>query len=131
MQSFANHRSYLLSRGGVVFIWGYQGLVPKLIFRDPTELALVEQGPVIHTALTTVLLAGLAECLLACLVLVLWRQRWPLLVSLLAFIGLLGGALTVSPALAIQAFNPVTLSGSGALFCLIALGECKTVPHCA
>lgn len=115
--------SYALSRIGIAFIWLYHGLIPKLIFCDPTEVALVESGPVLHSVETTIMIAGVGEVILGLLVLILWTARWPMYLSAILFAALMLGGLAISPSTAVQAFNPVTLSGSAILFCLINLRE--------
>lgn len=119
--------SYLLSRLAIAFIWLYHGLVPKLIFRHATEIELIEKGPMIGSAETMLLLAGVGEVVLGALVLVLWRKSWPIYLSLVAFAMLLMGALTTAPEQAVHAFNPVTLTVSAIMFCLIQIAETKTV----
>ena len=102
--------AYSISRIGIAFIWLYHGLVPKLIFRHATELELVGKGPVIHSPETMVLIAGVGEVILGCLVLFFWRRKWPAHVSVAGFALLLVGALVLSPSHATHAFNPVTLT---------------------
>ena len=118
--------AYSLSRLGIAFIWIYHGLVPKLIFQHATELELVSKGPVIHSAETTVLIAGAIEVVLGCLVLVFWRHKWPAQISVVGFSLLLMGAIFISPAHATHAFNPVTLTVSAILFALINLSTHPT-----
>ena len=77
--------AYSLSRIGIAFIWLYHGLIPKLIFRHATELELVAKGPVLHSAETTVLIAGAIEVILGCLVLFQWRHKWPVQASVVGF----------------------------------------------
>lgn len=121
--------SYTLSRIGIAFIWLYHGLIPKLIFRDPTELELVSNGPIIHSALTTVILAGIGEVILGILVLLFWSHRWPAYLSIVLFSGLLIGGVAVDAGLAVEAFNPVTLSGSAILFGLINLNSPQPIAN--
>lgn len=123
--------SYLLSRLAIGLIWLYHGLVPKLIFRSATELELIQHGPVVGSAETTLLLAGIGEVVLGLCVFVFWKQAWPALVSIAAFALLLVAAMVIAPETATHAFNPVTLSGSGVFFGLInwcehqrAAGQC-------
>jgi hypothetical protein len=110
---------YSISRIGIAFIWLYHGLVPKLIFQHATELELVAKGPVIHSAETTVLIAGVIEVVLGCLVLFLWHHKWPAQASVAGFSFLLLGAVVMSPGHAIHAFNPITLTVSAILLGLI------------
>lgn len=103
-------KSFWISRVTVFSIWIYHGLVPKLLFCDPSEIALVNQGPVVYSAEFTTRLAGVAEILIGLAVVIWWRHKWPMWLSLLSFGGLLLGALCIDLSLAKQAFNPVTLS---------------------
>lgn len=93
-----------------------------------TELELIRKGPVIGDEETTILLAGTAEVLLGLCVVVFWSQRWPIYVSLVGFLALLLGAVVISPEHATHAFNPVTLTLSAIIFCLIQV--CERPVHC-
>ena len=117
--------TYALTRFAIALIWIYHGLVPKILFKHASEVELVAKGPIIVDAETTIVIAGVVEVLIGLLVLVFWKQPWPIVISLAGFSGLLLGAITLSPELAIQAFNPVTLTVSAIAFCLIQLQEIK------
>lgn len=65
--------------------------------------------------------AGALEILMAIAVLVFWRQRWPLLVTALAMIGLLLAVVVVQPVLLVGAFNPVTTNLSVLALSVVAL----------
>lgn len=93
------------------------------MFKHVSELKLVAKGPIFVDAETTIAIAGMAEVLIGLLVLIFWKQPWPIVISLAGFSVLLIGAITLSPELAIQAFNPVTLTVSAILFCLIQFKE--------
>ena len=120
--------TYALTRFAIALIWIYHGLVPKILFKHASEVELVAKGPIIVDAETTIVIAGVVEVLIGLLVLVFWKQPWPIVISLAGFSGLLLGAITLSPELAIQAFNPVTLTVSAIAFCLIQLQE---IERCA
>ena len=128
-----NINSYNLSRFAIVFIWLYHGLIPKLIFRHATELELVNKGPVVGSAETTVLLAGVVEVLAGICVLIFWKRSWPIYLSLFGFVVLLIASVVISPEHAAHAFNPVTLTVSAILFCLIQICESRLgdSPGCA
>lgn len=113
--------SYHLSRFAIAFIWLYHGLIPKLIFQHPTELELINQGPLLMSAETTLMLAGIAEVLIGICVVIFWRQSWPVYFSLAGFIGLLIASVAIAPGHAVHAFNPITLTVSAILFCLIQI----------
>ncbi len=117
--------TYALSRFSIALIWIYHGLVPKILFKHVSELELVAKGPFVVDAETTIMIAGVAEVLIGLLVLVFWKQPWPIVISLAGFSVLFLSAITLSPELAIQAFNPVTLTVSAIAFCLIQLQEIK------
>lgn len=117
--------TYALSRSAIALIWIYHGLIPKIIFQHSTELELVAKGPLVYSEETTIILAGVCEVLIGSCVLICWNQSWPIAVSLFGFSALLIGAVVVSPGLAIQAFNPITLTLSAIIFCLIQLREKK------
>lgn len=118
--------SYNLSRTAIAFIWIYHGLIPKLLFTHATELELVEKGPIVGSPEMTVLIAGIAEVIVGVGVVVFWNSRWPIYLSLGGFAVLLIGAVAISPAHATHAFNPVTLTISAILFCLIQLSEANS-----
>lgn len=118
--------SYNLSRTAIAFIWIYHGLIPKLLFTHATELELVEKGPIVGSPEMTVLIAGIAEVIVGVGVVVFWNSRWPIYLSLGGFAVLLIGAVAISPGHATHAFNPVTLTISAILFCLIQLSEANS-----
>ena len=105
----------------------YHGLVPKLIFSHATELELIGQGPVLGSPEMTVFIAGIVEVVAGLVVLILWKSRWPIYLSLFGFFVLLVGALVWSPGHAVHAFNPITTTGAAIMFCLIQLVESTTM----
>ncbi|MFK7766746.1 MAG: DoxX-like family protein [Mariniblastus sp.] len=115
--------SFNLSRFAVAFIWLYHGLIPKLLFSHPTELELVVKGPTLGTPEMTVFVAGVLEVAIGLTVIVFWRAKWPIYLSLVGFAMLLIGAFALSPEHATHAFNPVSLTVSAIIFCLIQLVE--------
>jgi hypothetical protein len=115
--------SYNISRFAIAFIWLYHGLVPKLIFQHATELELINKGPLLGTADTTLLVAGVGEVLIGICVVVFWNRIWPVYFSLIGFVLLLVASVAVSPGHAVHAFNPVTLTLSAIFFCLIQICE--------
>lgn len=64
--------------------------------------------------------AGVLEMLLALLLVLLPRQRWPLLVAAIALFALLLDVLLFSPHLLVQAFNPLSTNVAVLTLCLIA-----------
>jgi len=119
-------------------ILAYHGLVPKLLGPDPGEVALV-QGSGVAPEWTGPAIAalGIAELLLAALLLLRWRSRLlPVACGLFAVVAALIVAV-VAPGSLGAVFNPVSL-GIGlvalAAIDLVALpglpsaGECRRRP---
>ena len=120
-----NISSYNISRIAIAFIWLYHGLIPKLVFQHATELELINKGPLIGSAETTLFLAGIGEVLIGICVVVFWKQLWPAYLSLAGFTMLLIASVAISPGHAVHAFNPITLTVSAIFFCLIQIRESK------
>jgi hypothetical protein len=106
-----------ICRGTVAFVWLYHGLFPKLLGPDATELAMdMAMGVGPEAARTIAYTAGGVEILIGLSVLLFWRQRWPLWLTLVLMPGLLGFVALVMPGLLTAAFNPVTVNA-----CVMAL----------
>jgi hypothetical protein len=115
-------RCYTLARSGLVLIWIYHGLVPKLIMRQPEEFA-----PIVNAGITNpdiglwmVMAAGVAEIMVGLAMLFWWRTRWPLILTLIAMPTLLLGVACTSPRLLTGAFNPLTFNTATFLLAAIA-----------
>jgi uncharacterized protein YjeT (DUF2065 family) len=100
----------------MVFIW--HGLVPKIFWLSPDELAMI-QAHNLPAPEWVARLAGVAEISLG--VLLLWqRQRWPLLLAAVLLIGLLLDVVLFSPHLLLQAFNPLSTNLAALALCSVA-----------
>ena len=121
--------SYNISRFAIALIWLYHGLVPKLIFQHATELELINKGPLVGSAETTLILAGVGEVLIGICVVVFWNRLWPVYLSLAGFVMLLLASVVISPGHAVHAFNPITLTLSAIFFCLIQFSEVREGPE--
>ena len=100
----------------LVFLW--HGLVPKLLFRHPDELALLRDGGLSDAAAARVVVAiGVAEVAFGVALLLLWRVRALLLLAAVSMLGMTLGILVNSPRFVPAAFTPVTLN-----LCVAALG---------
>jgi len=99
----------------------YQGLVPKLLYRHPSELImLTESGLSAETASQVLVALGIAELVLGAALFVTWRARWPFAVILaLMPVALVGLAIT-SPGTLVGAFNPVALNVAVAALAAVA-----------
>lgn len=65
--------------------------------------------------------AGVLEIAMAVVILIFWRQRWPLLLTLAAMVGLLAFVVLVQPLLLGGAFNPVTTNVAVAALSITSL----------
>jgi hypothetical protein len=125
---------YSVARSTLAFIWFYHGLIPKLLRRDAIELDLLSRiGTSASRLMTAITFAGWGEIAFALLLIVLWRHRWPLWLTL-AFM-LVGVAVVAAraPAYLGAAFNPLTLNLALAALSavgLIAGRDCPTAARC-
>lgn len=118
--------SYVICRGMVAFVWFYHGLVPKLLGPHSDELRMnLALGLNPEQAEGLSMVAGVFEVLFALLIVVCWRQRWPLVVTAVAMVGLLLFSLVAVPSLAMAAFNPVT---TNLLMLALALAALRLMP---
>ena len=109
---------YAIGRVTIAFVWLYHGLVPKLLGPHRDELAMnMALGFSPGDAHRLSLAAGVVEVVFGVVVLVCWRQRWPLWASNVAMMALLIFTAIVQPSLMSGAFNPVTTN-----LCVFALG---------
>lgn len=101
--------SYAICRGTIAFVWFYHGLIPKLLYLHEDELAMNMATGLAHAdAVQLATVAGVLEILMAVVVILFWRQRWPLLLTASAMVGLLAFVSLAQPELLVAAFNPVT-----------------------
>lgn len=116
-----------IARITLAFIFMYHGLVPKLLSRDPVEIAMSQQlsvwlAPYVHISQPVITKsAGIAEILFGLLIIALPNQRWLLRLAILALAGLLVMSLYLIPSLAMGAFNPVTTNIAAIALAWIAL----------
>ena len=112
---------YGVCRSVVAFVWIWHGLVPKLLFHDPAELAMLSAAGIATRWLP---LIGAAEVIFGILGLLTWRWRGYFALTGIAMIGALAGVALRSPAQLTAAFNPVTLN-----LCVLALCVCGWLAH--
>jgi hypothetical protein len=118
-----------LARLTIVLVWLYHGLVPKLIFRSPDELKMLRDAGISSShVLTLVSSAGVAEACFAVILIIFWRSRWPLWLTIIAMVAALLGVAATSPGFLAAAFNPVTLNLTVAALALIDLLVCEHLP---
>jgi hypothetical protein len=120
---------HVLSRLAIALVWLYHGLVPKLLYRSPDELKMLRDAGIASShVLTMVLLAGGAEVCFAAIMIIFWRSRWPLWLTIIAMVVALAGVTATSPGFLAAAFNPVTLNLTVAALALIDLLVCDDLP---
>jgi hypothetical protein len=125
---------YFLARVAVAFIWIWHGVVPKLIYRHVDELApLIALGFSERSARVQVIGVGWVEAALGMILLIAWRARWPVWLTLAAMPVALVGVAIYTPSPPKAAFNPVTLNVSMFTLAAIALLSGRDLPsarHC-
>ena len=112
-----------IARLTLAFIFFYHGLVPKVLFRHPSEAALIEVHQIGVSTDLLILAGGIAEIILGLLLILFWTKAWPLRVAGIALVGLFMDVLVLSPEVTVQAFNPVSLTIAGLALVWIALQE--------
>lgn len=98
---------HAIARFGIAFTWFWQGLVPKLLFANVDEKAMmtaVGMSPRLVPA------TGIFEILLGLSTLLLWRWRPFFLFNIAAMFATLIAVAQYSPSYLTAAFNPITLN---------------------
>ena len=111
---------HVIARWGLAIVFAYHGLVPKILGSNADELQMLRAAGISDSlAGSALLVAGVAEVILAAGLIGFWLERWPdLLVGSFAILSTTVVALA-SPNYLGGAFNPVTLNL--ALACLAAI----------
>lgn len=123
---------YSVARSVLGFVWLYHGLVPKLIRHDAIELDLLSKAgvPISRLSLATSV-AGWAEIGFGLLLIILWRRRWPLWLTVALMIAGIPEVAISAPAYLGAAFNPFTLNLAIAALAVIALIAGRDLPTAA
>jgi uncharacterized membrane protein YphA (DoxX/SURF4 family) len=125
---------YSLCRLTVAFVWFYHGLVPKLIYRNPDELRMLHDAGIPSAHLLAVMTSlGLTEMCVALLLLIFWKSRWLLWLTLIAMVSAILGVSITTPSFLIAAFNPLTLNlavASLAITGLLSEASLPTASNC-
>ncbi|MEO8098713.1 MAG: DoxX-like family protein [Acidobacteriota bacterium] len=98
---------HAIARLSIAFIWIWQGLVPKLLFRNIDEGQMLVQAGLSVSFLPWI---GAAEILIGVLVLCAWRTRAIFIANALAMVLASVVVVARSPYYLTAAFNPVTLN---------------------
>jgi hypothetical protein len=116
---------HAVARLGIAFTWMWHGLVPKLLFANSDEKAMVVAAGLPLRLLPVI---GALELLFAAASLLLWRWRtWFLVNAVLTAAALVGVALR-SPAYLVAAFNPVTLNGGMIVLSIVGYLASADIP---
>lgn len=114
--------SYALLRITIAGMWFYQGLVPKLLGPHADELAMdLALGLTLQQAHWMAYAAGASEIIMGALMLLCWRQRWPLQLTIVAMLGLLVYVMVMTPQFLVGAFNPIIMNLAIAVMAIVAL----------
>ncbi|MEH6565923.1 MAG: DoxX-like family protein [Halopseudomonas sp.] len=108
-------------RVGLGLLFVYHGLVPKILYLSAIEVSLVEASGAGLPARIASPLAGVVEILLGVLIALRLGGKVPVWLAALALLGLLLYVAVLSPALLVEAFNPVTTNLLGLLLCYLIL----------
>ncbi|HVX84493.1 MAG TPA: DoxX-like family protein [Phycisphaerae bacterium] len=111
--------AYTVARATAAGIWFYQGLFPKLLGPHREEVRMTAALGIAHPA-AFVRGMGVVEIAMGVVLLLLWRRRWPVVVSALAMIPALVMGMKAAPELIAAPFNVVTLNAATAALSVIA-----------
>jgi hypothetical protein len=95
------------SRIAIALIWLWQGLLPKLLFNNVDEGAMMAAS---HLPSTLIPIVGFVEIAIAACAILSWRSRSFFLFNMAAMAIALVNVAVVSPSYLVAAFNPVTLN---------------------
>lgn len=111
--------------------WFYQGLVPKILFPDAGERAILEGSGFFSGATATAILyaLGLAEMVFGLLFLLLPGNRAFFRANVLALTALGLGGLAGTPAIFVAPFNPFSLSLAMAALSFAGLQSLEGIPY--
>ena len=113
---------YTACRLTIAFVWFYHGIFPKILGPARDELAMnLALGISPENAVLFSRVAGVVEIAIGACVLILWRRAWPLHLTVVLMLGLLGFVAVVTPELLFGAFNPVTINACVIVLAWVAL----------
>jgi uncharacterized membrane protein YphA (DoxX/SURF4 family) len=120
---------YCLTRFTLALIWLYHGLIPKLIYRSPDEFTMLRSAGVqASSALALVSVAGWLEIGFALVLVIFWKARWPLCVTIAAMFAATLAVGISSPASFHAAFDPLTFNLAVAVLAACGLLAATNLP---
>jgi uncharacterized membrane protein YphA (DoxX/SURF4 family) len=112
--------AYAVARFAVAFVWLYQGLVPKVIFKHPDELTMLRTLTASNSSARFVCLGmGWVEIAIGIAMILGWRFRSLLWFTLIAMVVAVSIVVLKAPAFLAAPFNPISLNVS--IFALAAI----------
>lgn len=110
-QARRNALVHAAARVSLAAVFIYHGLVPKLLARHPSEIAMLDDAGVPASLAAPLLVGvGLAEVLFGVALLAAWLHRWPMVACLAAMAVATVSVALHSPATFVAAFNPFSLN---------------------
>lgn len=124
--------NHALTRVTLAFIWLYQGIVPKLLFRNGGELQILRDSGFVHGMEGNLLsLIGIGEIVFGILLLACWRSKGLLVFNIVLLLLLTLGVTFSQPRLFIDPFNPVTLNVAMGILAIIGMVSSHNLPSAA
>lgn len=112
------------------FLWLYEGLVPKWLYPEAGELAMMQSMKLFQGAeLPALRWLGGAEILLGLLLLYYHRSKRIYGIQLAGLLALAGGAIACAPELLAEPFNPLVLSAAMIGLVLTAMWTSRDLPN--
>jgi hypothetical protein len=125
---------HTIARLGLAAVFVYHGLVPKLLWPDPAELAMLGNTGVPEAALGSALVAfAVVELALAVVLVAFWHRRWPAVAAVLFAVAASTGVALSSPDYLRAAFNPGIVNiavAALAVIDLLALPDAPDAGRC-
>jgi len=102
---------HLAARLALAFVWVYQGLVPKLLFSETGELAIMRRAHLPGASPETWLaLLGSAEVLFGIVIVVFWRSKGIIRLQMATLVAFTLAAWRSYPRMFVEPSNPVSLN---------------------
>ena len=125
------NRPLLFIQTALALLWIYQGLVPKLLLRSPSELQIWQfVGFDLASAQIGVMVSGALEILFGCVFLI-WRKAiLPHQLNILGLAILLLLVMIVDPLQLTNAFNPVIMNVAMMVLSIVAIQLIQIIKNC-
>jgi hypothetical protein len=121
-----NNTNYKLVRSAIAFTWLYHALIPKIIWQAPQELEMARRsmGGLIDPVHMTIG-AGILEIFLALFLIIFWKKKFPLYITIVCMSCLTVGVFIFWPQLVFQTFNPITINVLMIVLSIVNLNQLK------